>query len=174
MYILMVLVCVLAIVTLSAVAVLYMKKNKKQEAEQRGRHLFVKAGRPVYETSGLDYHLLMYEDDIMGEHPKTQGQAPVYAELYSLADRRLYKLCIVDYVEFGRYAENDDRHITIANGSISRRHCRLIKRNNGIFIEDLNSKYHTYVNGVLVTGATPLQSADIVKMAANEFEFRMK
>ena len=49
-----------------------------------------------------------------------------------------------DVIQIGRSVEND---IQLNDGSISRRHLKIVRRDNRYFIMDLKSKNGTYVNG---------------------------
>jgi pSer/pThr/pTyr-binding forkhead associated (FHA) protein len=58
---------------------------------------------------------------------------------------------------------------------ISRIHARVIRRENGWFLEDLNSRNGTYVNGKLTApGGTPLSDGDKVRFADEGFIFRIQ
>ena len=56
---------------------------------------------------------------------------------------------------------------------VSRIHARVIRRENGWFLEDLNSRNGTYVNGkITAAGGTPLADGDRVRFADAGFVFR--
>ncbi|MBN2549999.1 MAG: FHA domain-containing protein [Anaerolineales bacterium] len=55
--------------------------------------------------------------------------------------------------------------LVIADRQVSRHHACFIVSPEGIFIEDLDSKNGTYVNGQLIDGKTMLQDGDIVQTA---------
>ena len=52
--------------------------------------------------------------------------------------------------------------IKLADNTVSRYHCSLFSNNGIVFIEDLNSKNGTYVNGGKITGKMALKSGDIL------------
>lgn len=58
------------------------------------------------------------------------------------------------------------------SNSVSRRHCRICRRNGQFYIEDMGSLNHTYVNGILVKNGTwiPLQTGDRIWIADLEYE----
>ena len=62
------------------------------------------------------------------------------------------------------------------NATISRRHAALINENGIIFIQDLNSMNHVYVNNIqLEPGAKQvLRNGDAIRLANEEFIFQMK
>lgn len=61
------------------------------------------------------------------------------------------------------------------NPTISRRHAKIVNRENRYFISDCQSTNHTYVNGrMLIQGEEQeLKSGDIVRLSNEEFLFQM-
>ncbi|MEY8338323.1 DUF6382 domain-containing protein [Lachnospiraceae bacterium 62-35] len=61
------------------------------------------------------------------------------------------------------------------NRAISSAHADIICDEGAYFIRDMNSLNHTFVNGVMVTAGEmkPLQSGDIIRLADEEFDFRI-
>ncbi len=62
--------------------------------------------------------------------------------------------------------------VAIPDRQVSRQHARLSLRDNAVFLEDLNSKNGTYLNGQLLTGPTQLRESDEIRVAfAQTFQF---
>lgn len=61
------------------------------------------------------------------------------------------------------------------NTAVSRSHADIITRDGKFFIVDTNSTNHTYVNGAMIQSSmeTPLNSGDTVRLANEEFEFKI-
>ncbi len=61
------------------------------------------------------------------------------------------------------------------NTAISRSHANLITRDGAYFIVDTNSTNHTFVNGVMIQSnvETPIAHGDKIRMANEDFEFRL-
>lgn len=61
------------------------------------------------------------------------------------------------------------------NTAISRSHANFITRDGAYFVVDTNSTNHTYVNGVMAQSnvETPLSHGDKVRLANEEFEFKL-
>lgn len=61
------------------------------------------------------------------------------------------------------------------NTAVSRSHADIITRDGKFFIVDTNSTNHTYINGAMIQSnmETPLNSGDTVRLANEEFEFRV-
>lgn len=57
--------------------------------------------------------------------------------------------------------------------SVSQKHCRIFSRNSKIYIEDLDSLNHTYVDGEEVTEETELFSGSVLKIGRVVFDVRI-
>ena len=64
-----------------------------------------------------------------------------------------------DILTIGKASDND---LVLAQPHISRHHCRLVRKLDGLIIEDLNSTFGTYVNGSKVTRARVTISSIVV------------
>lgn len=51
---------------------------------------------------------------------------------------------------------------------VSKRHCRLFVSGNDLYLEDLGSANHTYLNGTIVTTPTHIQSGDTIRLGKTE------
>ena len=60
------------------------------------------------------------------------------------------------------------------NPAISRSHADFLVRGSDVFVMDMNSKNHTFLNGEIVSGQVeiPLAHGDKLRLADEEFEFR--
>lgn len=54
------------------------------------------------------------------------------------------------------------------DGKISRRHCMISRKGAGLYLQDMNSSNHTYLNGQRVTGTQALKNGDIIRMGDTE------
>ena len=54
--------------------------------------------------------------------------------------------------------------------SISAKHCKIYGRYTEVFVEDVGSANHTFVNGRQTDGAVQLYSGDIIRLGRSEFE----
>lgn len=61
------------------------------------------------------------------------------------------------------------------NGAVSRSHANFIIRDGMCYVADTNSTNHTYVNGVMIPSnvETALKDGDLVRLANEEFQFRI-
>ena len=82
---------------------------------------------------------------------------------------------VVEGAELGRQYDLDREEMIIGRGlachvmlnslAVSRTHARLVLEDDTYAIEDLGSRYHTYVNGEEISGMVPLNDNDQVKIA---------
>ncbi len=62
--------------------------------------------------------------------------------------------------------------IVIDDDSVSRQHARIVREDDTYFIEDLESRNGTFVNGEPVDGMVPLKANDRIEIGITLFEFR--
>lgn len=62
------------------------------------------------------------------------------------------------------------------NTAISRSHANILTEDDGFFIVDTNSTNHTFINGDVIQSNIKMQikDGDVIKLANEEFEFRIK
>lgn len=51
---------------------------------------------------------------------------------------------------------------------VSKNHCTIIGTRNGLYVQDNNSKNHTFVNGNMVKEPMKLEQGDVIKIGATE------
>ncbi len=66
--------------------------------------------------------------------------------------------------QVGRADEND---IVLSGDLVSRKHCRLHVKNDGVVFEDLGSRNGTKLNGAPVVGSVELKAGDVVGIGEN-------
>ena len=73
-----------------------------------------------------------------------------------------------DCVILGRHPSCD---IVLEIGAVSRQHARIVRTGSGFFLEDLNSRNGTYLNGQRVHGRQPLKDGDQIRICDLVFAF---
>ena len=69
--------------------------------------------------------------------------------------------------------ENSTNMLVIRGDSkISRNHCLISQRGNSLYVQDMNSSNHTYLNGQPVTEPVHLRNGDILRMGDTEMKVR--
>lgn len=64
---------------------------------------------------------------------------------------------------------HQDANIVLQSAEISRRHAALLLKEQGLFVQDLNSSNGTFINGERVAGEAQLQSDDVLAFASLQF-----
>ncbi|MEN1678853.1 MAG: FHA domain-containing protein [Planctomycetota bacterium] len=64
-----------------------------------------------------------------------------------------------------------DCTLRAGSDAISRRHCVLLRTEQGVTVQDLGSRNGTFVNGANIEGETPLRHGDELKVGPLEFVF---
>ena len=57
--------------------------------------------------------------------------------------------------------------------SVSQKHCRIYTRENRVFVEDLNSLNHTFVNGNEIKDETEITTGSVLKIGRIEFDVQI-
>ncbi len=70
----------------------------------------------------------------------------------------------------GRHPECD---VVLTVGAVSRHHARIFAGEDGHFLEDLQSRNGTFVNGKLVTNTQPLHEGDRIRICEVELTFHL-
>ncbi|MBC6934722.1 MAG: FHA domain-containing protein, partial [Chloroflexi bacterium] len=73
-----------------------------------------------------------------------------------------------DLIRVGRAAQND---IVIDRRSVSRFHCQITRRDDGLALEDLSSTNGTFVNEARLNGAHVLSVGDVVRLGDEQVVF---
>ena len=86
---------------------------------------------------------------------------------------REYGFYLEDYVVVGREQAEDDHAYCILDPKLSRRHCRFSSwGEDEVWLEDLNSTNHTYINGVEIRQKWRLDQNDKITIGGSEYTFR--
>jgi VWFA-related protein len=77
-----------------------------------------------------------------------------------------FELKLVDRITLGREKAGND--LSFKDQEISRRHCELTREEEVVFVQDLQSRNGTYVNGVPISGRHRLESGDVLLIGRTE------
>ncbi len=74
------------------------------------------------------------------------------------------------YLDIGRgtWAEAEFLHIS-ENPLVSNRHCRIVREYGSVYLDDLQSRNHTYLNGYQVEGRMQVKSGDMIALGSEKF-----
>lgn len=69
---------------------------------------------------------------------------------------------------------SEEASLQISDGAISRRQCDIYRKLEGYSVQDLDSRWGTFVNGEKISGVHSLQFGDLIKIGNTVIEFRPK
>jgi hypothetical protein len=97
-----------------------------------------------------------------------EGAVPSGAT-YFLVDRDFLYPLKVGVNTLGRSSDND---VVVEDAFVSRRHCAiLVHQSGGCEVHDTASKNGTLLNGQRISGPTPLQSGDEIRISNQRYTF---
>lgn len=109
---------------------------------------------------------------VVGDHQSIQW----YIVLEDIRTGEFYKKTLSDRLYLGR--KNDrrlDNFIELPQYEyLSRTHAMMYQINGQIYLQDMKSSNHTWVNGQMIQQAVILQSGDIIKLANAELRFSVQ
>ncbi len=124
-------------------------------------------------TSGVSQKLAAYND----------GLQPTVFSLNKAVNYRIFLKCIGNNCEYsanitssimvGRECAGSEEVISIEDRKLSRQHCRFILYDNGeIYLKDLNSTNHTFLNDWKISCETKIQNGDVIRIGSYSYEYR--
>lgn len=157
----------IALVVIVITVVLTMTHKRKKESAEKPKPTEKETvtlkgdtellSEPSDSTGGT--HLLTQETEGNGSLQLMSCQEP----------KRCYTVSLDTPATLGR----DRRSCNIVldmDRSISAKHCKIYGRHTEVFVEDIGSANHTFVNGRQADGAVRLYSGDIIRLGRSEFE----
>lgn len=91
---------------------------------------------------------------------------------YNLATRERSQYHFAGQMTIGRAADADETHVKMVipgDGEISKNHCMIYEYEGKLCVADLNSKNHTYLNGVRLDAPAFLATGDMIRVGKKEF-----
>lgn len=87
--------------------------------------------------------------------------------LVHMLTSRTYQLTLRPEVVLGRM--DDDGIFTVADDAVSKRHCRILFDGTEVYLEDMGSLNHTFLNENIVKQPTALSNDDIIRIGNTRF-----
>jgi len=105
-------------------------------------------------------------ESLLGEQERAQDEAC----LVQIYGPNLGKRFVLDREEttIGR---GEGCEIVLELDNVSRRHCSILTRRDGVLLKDLGSTNGTYLNNKEVRGETALRTGDLIKVGSSIFKF---
>lgn len=172
-------VCLMTAILISLLVILIAILYKRRSEEYRRYHslVVVNGGKPVRADSAAGNSLLY--DEIAPDNTimvnvnvtlekETENKSFYILTLTQSDTGQSFQASFTDYLLVGR--ENSDEHrLCINYMGISRTHCRFRIIKGYLYVEDMDSTNHTYLNDMQVTEKEPVQSGDIVYLGSIPF-----
>ena len=95
--------------------------------------------------------------------------------LFNLRTEETISVEFIDQLWLGRIESNGNRNNMLAirgDSKISRKHCLICHRGNSLYVQDMNSSNHTYLNGQRVTEAATLRNGDVLRIGDTEMKVK--
>lgn len=109
------------------------------------------------------------ETVVVGYDYKTADSSKKNVRFIDLNTKQTFTLDISEPVVFGRSAS--ECGFVIENDTlISKRHCRMFLYFSGVYIEDLGSSNHTFVNSRRISSPCMLNKGDVIKVGNTKFK----
>lgn len=141
--------------------------------------IFLSGGRYVGSNRGMEQRQLLDDMDdfsdtvFRGEESVTSAFSMVYIRLFQLYTGKCYDAYLENSLQIGRTEGNGEiPSLILEDAMISKRHCLLFRRGEYIFIQDLESTNHTYVNGYQIQGAVPITHGDQLSLGGSQYQFQ--
>ncbi len=170
----MTLVIIIAAVVIIIICVLLIliiqSKKKKNYAKVK-----VVNGKTAFKddnTGSLD--LLDFESKDQATVLLNGEQNVIWISLTDTQDSNTsYSFYLRDYVVVGREELKGVNGYCILDQKLSRRHCKFSTNADGVvWLEDLGSTNHTYVNGIQIKQKSHLEQGDKIIIGGSEYTFR--
>lgn len=182
MNIIVILVLILLISILGALCIYLITSNnrgKREQYQKRGKRVVVKNGIDVRHQmlgseKGAFFTGNLSDRATCLVNRNSQIIWQVYLQDIDTGEsiyRRFY-----NHMWIGRQNEHaGDVGVYLPNGySVSKTHCKIFEQDSVLYICDMNSRNHTYVNGVRVDAPMPLVSGSILRMGDMKLEIRFE
>lgn len=169
----------IALILVLVVMMLYLIK-RQEESNKRYHSLIVVNGGKAVSSGGQQSGSLLYDEIEVDKNTllvnvnvnlEKLPEKEIVNYILTLEDRetgQYFQQKIDDYLIVGR-EESDSHSMVISYEGISRSHCKFAFQNNTLYVEDMNSTNHTYLNGVYVSRPLPVRDGDVLYLGSFPF-----
>lgn len=163
----------LVVIIAAVIIVVIVKLNERNSNKQINSLIQMKDGkevgspRPYSSGNGLLYGESCEMQTILTDQT-------ILLILQATSSNICYCQEVIDYIDIGREPVYDDlRFLCIPNSKISRKHCRVHREGKNLYVLDLNSTNHTYLNGRRIIDSVQLKTGDILSIGTITFQVRI-
>lgn len=173
-------ICLITVMLSLILVVMLLYLIKRQDADNRRYRslIMIQGGRAVQpgcdQNGSLLYDELEVENTVLVNVSVSVEKLPVKEKaeyMLTMIDGdtgQYFQQRIGDYLIVGR-RENDSHSISINYQGISRNHCKFSLQDGNLYVEDLNSTNHTYLNGAYVSRPQLVMNGDMVYLGSIPF-----
>lgn len=102
--------------------------------------------------------------------PVTSSFAGLCIRISHINTGQLYDIYLENQVVIGR--EGGSAFLQLRDSLISNKHCMIYRKGEQIFIQDLDSTNHTYLNGCVLESPMPICSGDLIQIGRSTLQFQ--
>lgn len=145
------------------------------------QNIVVHGGKVVGDTQEDMSGRLMYgindQSDtlVVSSAPRPQVTSDVnavYVRLHQVVTGVDYDYMLVNQMMIGRFMQGSKAEIQINDARVSQRHCQIYRQGEQLYLQDLGSTNHTFLNGCMLEGAMPLAYGDMIQVGDSIFQFQ--
>lgn len=162
----------IAALAICAIVLFFFARTKKKQNYAKVRVMSGKTAAQDEITGNVD--ILEFDDKNQQTIMLKNQQHGLWVSLTCVKDHSIqYGFFLNDSVIVGREEARGRNHFCILDQKLSRKHCCFIPGDGGeVWLEDMGSTNHTFVNGNRIMYATLLNEGDIVTLGSNEYTFQ--
>lgn len=151
-------------------AILQMVYKKVRSDPGLNARIVIIWGEKVNDAAGGSADIL---DDEMGGTTIMSGNLSMHhIALENLATGVVTRGRFIRELVIGREPRGVDGCIMVPDEEVSRLHCRIFWSAEQLYLEDLNSSNHTYLNGELANVPVRIQDGDIIYMGKEAYRYQ--
>lgn len=170
-----VLICVFLVIVISITLVLVMIVNTRDDNERvpenRRKNISFKKGVNVKtkrQQADRDIEKLIDYPDTVVIRGNDDRCRYISVVLRCEKSGQVHNIKIYDHVVLGRSTLSSRHYYHITDQpTVSKQHCKLFVQNNAVYIVDVGSTHHTYVNGNIVYKNTRIKRGDMIGLGKN-------
>ena len=92
--------------------------------------------------------------------------------LKNIGNGETFQCVIRDILTIGKRGPNYQAKLQLEDSAVSKLHCRILVDGSTLYIQDMESTNHTYVNGEMITSMVRLVSGYQIKIGNSTYEIR--
>lgn len=172
-------VAAITVVLLFAVHMVFIVVGCLKRNNDYNQTIFLSGGRYVGAHRGMEHRQLLNDMDELsdtifrGEESVTSSFSTVHIRLYQFYTGKCYDAYLENTLQIGRGEGNAGiPSLILEDPMVSKRHCLLFRRGDRIFIQDLESTNHTFINGYQVQGTVPITHGDQLSLGNSQYQFQ--